>query len=413
MRTFFFLINFWLFITCSYVVNAQLQTEKDIEILRIIQKHRPGMGAVVPAKLGSMLGATHVGGKYFLSEEPYLIEGTKKLYDLGMKVCKLWFYKKPTGYQYHANWNLPENISLKQLAQHPYYQKAFEVPFSTFVLSTGTSINMLNADKAELEKEEQEYFELTKYLLETYRDRKVDFIFSNWEGDWIVRGGVGRDAQWGRVPLPSDYQKRFESMQRVFNTRQQAVQKARETVKGTKCRVFHSIEVNKVMDAMYGVPGLTTHVLPYVEVDMVSWSAYDATDFDKTGLDLYKGIDFIKSMMKPSSYAKNKIVYLGEIGISEMATKNLPQEFRDRWDTYLAVCFAQDIPYIIQWELYCNEPAVGKKIDQPSFTNDIKDLNGFWLLRPDGTKGYAMQYFDQLLKFAGRSIPFNELIIPE
>jgi hypothetical protein len=96
-----------------------------------------------------------------------------------------------------------------------------------------------------------------------------------------------------------------------------------------------------------------------------------------------------------------------------MATKNLPIEFRDRWDTYLAVCFAQKVPYIIQWELYCNEPASGKKIDQPAFTGDEKDLNGFWLLRPDGTKGYAMQYFDQLLKFEGRSIPFNELIIPE
>jgi hypothetical protein len=215
------------------------------------------------------------------------------------------------------------------------------------------------------------------------------------------------------VPLPADVENRFASMIRVFDNRQKAVDAARRAVVNAQCRVLHAIEVNKVMDAMYGVPTLTSHVLPYVQTDMVSWSAYDATDFDKTGLDLYKGIDFIKEKMKPTTYVKEKIVFLGEIGIPEMATKNLPVEFRDRWDTYLAVCFAQKVPYVIQWELYCNEPAGGKKIDQPAFTRTATELNGFWLLRPDGTKGYAMQYFDQLFKFAGRSIPFNEQIIPE
>jgi len=398
----------------SAVGFTQVQSVGDIEILKSIQRHRPLKGAVIPAGIRDMMGATHVGGKYFLSEEPYLVEGSKQIHSLGMGVCKLWFYKNVSGYQYHSSWSLPENVTLKELAMHPYYKAAFEVPFTTIVLSTGTAgINMLKADSASLEKEYREYYDLTRYLMETYRNRKVDFILSNWEGDWIVRGGVGRDAQWGRVPLPADVQDRFASMILVFDNRQKAVDAARRAVVNAQCRVLHAIEVNKVMDAMYGVPTLTSHVLPFVQTDMVSWSAYDATDFDKTGLDLYKGIDFIKEKMKPTTYVKEKIVFLGEIGIPEMATKNLPVEFRDRWDTYLAVCFAQKVPYIIQWELYCNEPAVGKKIDQPSFTNDIKDLNGFWLLRPDGTKGYAMQYFDQLLKFAGRSIPFIEQIIPE
>jgi hypothetical protein len=377
----------------------------DLEILKIIDRYRPLRGATIPADIKHRLGATHVGGKYFLSDEPYLIEGAKKLHELGFGVCKLWFYKQPSGYQYHSDWNLPVNVTLKQLAEHPYYQKAFDVPFSTFMLSTSADqINsMLKEDPEGLKKEEAEYYELTKYLLKRYKDREVNFILKNWEGDWILRGGVGQDAQWGRVAPPADLDLRLNRMKACFNARQTGVNRARKEVGGSKCKVYHAIEVNKVIDAMYGIPTVTTHILPYVAVDMVSWSAYDATDFDKTGLDLYKGIDFVRKQMKPAPNTGEKVVFIGEIGIPEMATKNLPEEFKLRWDTYTAVCLAQKIPYMVQWELYCNETARDvQPINQPAFTRNKADLNGFWLLKPDGTKGYAMQYFDWLLKNAGK-----------
>lgn len=236
----------------------------------------------------------------------------------------------------------------------------------------------------------------------------MNFILKNWEGDWIVRGGVGREAQWGRVQPPADMQKRFESLQKSFKARQDGVNKARAEVKNTKCKVYHAIEVNKVIDCMYGVPGLTTHVLPYVETDMVSWSAYDATDFDKTGLDLYKGISFLRDHVKPTAYVKKPIVFIGEIGIPEVVTKQQPSEFKERWDAYLAVCLAQKIPYMVQWELYCNE-ANEIKLDQPDFTKNNTDMRGFWLIRPDGTMGYGMEYFDGVLKSAGGKLKSKKI----
>lgn len=390
-------------------VNAQeapnkLKLKEELGILKIIDKHKISKGASIPQDIKSRLGATHVGGKYFLTKEPYLIEGAKQLHQLGFGVCKLWFYKNPSGYQYNSNWNLAPNISLKQLAQHPYYQQAFDVPFTTFMLSTGGSgiKSMVNVSDSGLVKEQQEYYELAKYLLQKYQDREVNFILKNWEGDWILRGGVGRDAQWGRVEPPADVTERFTSMIKAFKARQDGVNQARAEVQNTKCKVYHSIEVNKVIDAMYGVPTLTNDVLPHVEVDMVSWSAYDATDFDKRGVDLYRGIAYLRSKIKPTAYVKKPIVYIGEIGIPEMGTKNLPTEFEERWDNYLAVCLAQDIPYVVMWELYCNETAKDVKIEQPNFTTKETDLNGFWLLKPDGKPGYAMQYFDKVLKNAGK-----------
>lgn len=389
--------------------------DDNIKILTAIDKCRPLKGAIIPNDIKNRLGATHVGGKYYFTNEPYLIEGAKKLNELGMGVCKLWFYKSPSGYQYNSNWNLPKNITLVQLAQHEYYKQAFNFPFSTIILSTSADRinNQLDYDSVGLANEENEFFELTRYLLETYRNRKVNFILENWEGDWILRGGVGPNAQWGRIAPPADLDKRLTRMKHVFTARQKGVNRARTLVSKTQCKVYHAIEVNKVIDAMYGVPSVTTHILPYVEVDMVSWSAYDATDFDKTGIDLYKGIDFIKKQMKPTAFVKDKIVFLGEIGIPEMATKNLPEEFMERWDTYMAVCFAQKIPFIVQWELYCNETAKDIKINQPDSTKKNGDMNGFWFIKPDGTKSYVLTYFELLLKNAGKTIPVQQRRIHE
>ncbi len=381
-------------------------TLTDMQIMQVIDKHRPSKGLTIPANIKQLLGATHVGGKYFFTDEPYLVEGAKKMYDLGFGVCKLWFYKNQSGYQYNSQWNLPKEITLTELAKHSYYQQAFTVPFSTFILSTsaGKINDALDKDSAGLRKEEEEYYQLASYLLETYKARAVNFVLHNWEGDWVVRGGVGWKAQWGRVEPPADVNKRFEKAIAMYNARQKGVSRARTERPAGKCKVYHAIEVNKVIDCMKGVPGLTTHVLPHVEVDMVSWSAYDATDFDKTGLDLYKGIEFIRSQMKPTTYMKEKVIFLGEIGIPEISTKNLPVEFRERWDTYMAVCLAQDIRYVIQWELYCNEPAKGAIINQPAVAKTNLEMNGFWLIKPDGSKGYAMQYFDEILKQTSGSL---------
>lgn len=394
------------FLLISIVNTAFSQTRlSDDAIIKLIQKNKPLNGAKVPKNIKDIIGATHVGGKYNFTKEPYLLEGCKKLNDLGLGVCKLWFYKNQTGYMYNSDSSFCKVKTLKEMAQQSEFIQAFNIPFSTFILSTSANqTNMLEADSIGLVREELEYFELTKYLLDTYKNRDVKFILENWEGDWIVRGGVGWDAQWGRVDPPKNIEKKFKSLQLVFKARQNGVNRARAINKNSKCKVFHAIEVNKVIDAMYGVPSLTNNVLPFVDVDMVSWSAYDATDFDKTGIDLYKGIEYIKSKMNTSIYTKEKIVFLGEIGIPEMATKNVPKEFRERWDTYLAVCLLLKVPYFIQWELYCNEPAKGAIINYPDVAKSNTDMNGFWLIRQDGTKSYVMNYFDELISNAGKYI---------
>lgn len=395
-------------------VSAQLT---DDQILQNIEKHQPLKGAKISKNIQHKLGATHVAGKYYFTNEPYLIEGARKMNEMGYGVFKVWFRKTGSGYPYNSNWNLPAKLSLTELAQHPYWATTFDMPFSTFALSVdGAGVKTTDSSA---KAEEQEVYELTKYLLQRYKDRKIKFIIHNWEGDWMMRGGTGDYARWSRkageliravdgdrktVLVPADSMQRINAMAKWFTARQNGVARARAEFPNSSCTVYHAIEANKVMDSQEGIPGIVNSVLPLVETDMVSWSCYDG--MDQYGVKLYKGIEYIQSLMRPTSYMKGKkVVFLGEIGIPEQRYEGLTTQDAvvARWDAYIGVCEALNVPYIIQWELYCNEP----KNEELRKLNDVRktdEMRGFWLIRPDGTTSFAGAYFDRLLKNAGKKI---------
>ena len=401
---------------CSQT-KVDLHSMTDAQVLSSIAKHQPLNGAKIPTNIKHQLGATHVAGKYFFTNEPYLIEGCKKMTALGYGVVKLWFRKTGSGYPYNSNWNIDKDISLVDLAKHPYWQTCFDMPFSTIALSIeGAGIRTTDASA---KAEEDEIYALTKYLLEKYKDREITFILHNWEGDWMMRGGTGSSARWSRKPgeliravdgdrqtvlVPADSLDRINAMAKWFKARQDGVNRARAAVGRSKCKVMHAIEANKVMDSQQGIPGIVNSVLPLVETDMVSWSCYDG--MDEKGLKLYRGIEYIKQFIRPTPYMKGqKVVFLGEIGIPEQRYEGLTEKepVVKRWDAYIGVCQALKVPYIIQWELYCNEP----KNEELRKLNDVRktdEMRGFWLIRPDGTTGFAGEYFDQLLKNAGNKI---------
>ena len=66
----------------------------------------------------------------------------------------------------------------------------------------------------------------------------------------------------------------------------------------------------------------------------------------------------------------------------------------------MGVCEALQVPYIIQWELYCNEPK-NEELRKLNNVRTTEEMRGFWLIRPDGTLGFAGDYFNKVLKNAG------------
>jgi hypothetical protein len=373
------------------------------EIIEQARRARPLYGGLIPEDLNYRLGATHYDGRYYLTEEPFLLEGCQAVQQFGMNVVKLWLAPRLPGYAYNSEWNLSSDSELVDIARHAYFQAAFEMPFSTFVLEIapirGLRSNQQDQDFAD---DERQLHDLASYLMETYAERDVTFILQHWEGDWMLRQNAGLRWEPGG---PTDVQQRCEQFSRWLEARQQGVTRARQDTNAqqVKCKVLHATEVNRVMDLMRGIPTLTSHVLPHVEVDLVSWSCYDGM---RNEVDLWRGIELIRKHASPSPAFGDPVVFIGEVGIPEASRTE--EEIVNGWDRAMGVFLAQNIPWIVQWELYCNEPKAGDKSDYRVRT--AEEMRGFWLIRPDGSLSFGGQYIKKLLEHAGGVLPEEFLL---
>lgn len=78
----------------------------DDEIGMLIKKNSPLNGAKIPDEIKFRLWAAYVAGKYYLTDEPFLIEGCKAIQQLGLGIVKLWLQGDPEGeYPLNSKWN--------------------------------------------------------------------------------------------------------------------------------------------------------------------------------------------------------------------------------------------------------------------------------------------------------------------
>lgn len=379
----------------------------DEEILAKVTPLRPLKGGVVPANIATVLGTTHVGGRYHFTEKPFLLEGAEKVRSLGFRSVKFWFSSVERGYSFNSDWRLPEGHTLEQLARHPYFEAVFAMPFTVIALevmpvrtptASGRVIGDLLDPEYDFGRDETQVYELARHLYRTYRERDVTFLLQNWEGDWMFRGSA-RDG-WMRGEHPR-LERRVEAFTRWFSARQRGVERARAEAAGARCSVWHAVEVNRVFDLLKGIPTLTTHVLPQVRPDFISWSCYDglntsAGSADKSAVGLWRGLDLIQQHARTTRKDAfgRPAVFIGEIGFPENVTT--PGRAVEMMDGALGTLLARKVPFILYWELYCNERKDGTR-PKPVRSESAEELRGFWLVRPDGSLGGAGEYFGRLL----------------
>ena len=371
-------------------VKVTSKTAEDEKIQQLIDAHRPSRCQKLRRDFNARVGAAHVAGKYYLTSKPFLIEGAEKLLALGSRLGKFWFSPGTVAsdYPFNSHWERCE--TLVDLAHSGYFQQLFALPFSTFILETSMRNEWSpNGDKevdGSLNDVTQAYFDLAAHLYKVFRDRKVTVILQHWEGDWMLRAGGGE--LWN--PPPADWKERCEWMQRL-KAWQAGVTKARAQFgKGAKCRVAHAAEVNRVADLWKGIPTMTEHVLPGVELDLVSYSCYDGM---KNGVTLWKCIAEIKRHARTTGLFGKNAVYIGEVGIPE---NDQPEHLFERWDELFGAVLAAKAPYIAMWELYCNElnPRISPPPEVP--VKNFNDVRGFWLVRPDGSLSETGKFFTHL-----------------
>jgi hypothetical protein len=376
--------KYWLLMLAVLLISGCVQKN---------QENIPGKAETKSVR--DIVGSTHVTGRYFLTEKDYLNEGADQILELGSRVIKVWFYGKrhehpASVYSFNSQW--PEVNSLAEGAKLPYYKALFEKPFTTYILVV-TSLGRKDdywregITEEDIKDEQQQFYELTKYLLTAYSGTGKTFVLQHWEGDWMVRGTVDASIEPKESAL--------ENMVKWLNARQNGVTRARKEVPHKDVNVYHAAEVNLVVSSMdTGKPNMVNKVIPFTHLDLVSYSAWDsAVSHCQDPNVLRKALEFIAKNAPDSEAFGDKNVYIGEFGWAEniFGAENMTMVLSQAVNTGLAF----GCPYIVYWQLYCNEPA---NLNATFPAKNNKDVKGFWLIRPDGSKSPAWDYFKNLLK---------------
>ncbi|HVS00758.1 MAG TPA: hypothetical protein VMW27_29325 [Thermoanaerobaculia bacterium] len=341
------------------------------------------LSAAVEAR--DVLGAAHVAGKYNFTGDDYLNEGADRLLDLGTRVIKVWFRLDPEAYYpFNSDWS-PAPANLVELAQKPYYQELFAKPFTTYFLViapvTVTSQFLDGMTPEETAAEREHMRSLAAYLLTTYAWSGKTFVLQNWEGDHLMRQGLPAGVE----PYPN----RIQGMRDWWTARQEGVEQARREVAAQGVTVAHAAEVNLITEAMAGKITATNDVLPFIHPDLVSYSSWDVR-FDRA--QLVQALDYLEEKTPDSALFGDRNVYLGEFGgvRDQMAVgADIPTVIQGLAEAALG----WGVRWAVYWQVYCNSTVRDLHGRRPA----VRDMRGFWLVRPDNRKTRMWETFQKRL----------------
>lgn len=293
-----------------------------------------------------------------------MVETARGMLELGSDILKISLSPQSYG--------IPTDraMSLVEIASRiPEFRTVLDLPFRTILCWAQPRIGRQGrifdaADTAEWEEAVyRQMYDLALWLLRTYSGSGKTFLLGNWEGDWILLGGY----DFTRDPDP----RVLASMIRYFEVRQAAVEAARREVEHADVWIGHYIELNRPLDAKdRGKARLANAVLPEVEVDLVSYSAYDALKPDR----IAEALDYIEQQARFTSYFDDhyeKKVFVGEYDAYEDYHVNGyadPHRQVDNTLRVIRVALEWGVPFVLFWEYYNNE------------SERLIHGGGFWLI---------------------------------
>ena len=408
------------------------------QINTILDQHDPNKGASVP-QIQHVFGASHISGWYNFTDRPYLLEGLDTYKDFGATSLKTTLTSINGNMEsaYHFNDTWPNFANLKEVAQHEHIDSLFKrthIKKHTFWTTTknqsfykeGPDFNHAN-----YLDQEQQFYDLTKHLLESYGAMDKTFTYQNWEGDWMLRG---EGVAWENDPnlIPDDVDWKIEGMARLFRARQRGTERARNEITGTTAKVFHAIEFNKLWMSSGGsritmmennTPSVLGNVIPSTRIDLSSWSAYDGGWYNSNyplGHAMWKGLEIARYFTtETGDLPENFPVQIGEFGINENPPyyEGISNQtgITNRYARYIGVALGLGIPNFYLWNLYGNDKAgpdgfTWEKDTQYDTTFLYDYLVGKWLIEPDGTWGVAATFLMEQWASTLSSDDFNESI---
>ncbi|MCK9479130.1 MAG: copper amine oxidase N-terminal domain-containing protein [Firmicutes bacterium] len=364
-----------------------------------------------PENLADVLTVCHMSAYYNFTDENVLNEGADKILEMGGRSIKVWFNPRvlKTAYKYNSNWPDLEDLSITKLAKTEHFKQLFNKPFTSFILNAYEYPLVDWKDGFSEEEKEfihKEFYELTEYLLTTYKGSGKTFVISTWEGDGALKV---KDLDEKEREIA------YEGMAAWLNARQDAITKAREEIGMDGVKVVGAAEFNYIPSAkeredkkfenMYGDDitfGVDT-VVPNTRMDLYSFSTW-GTNIRGLEESLIEKLDYYASKAPDSEMYGSKNIFLGEFGARELQHapfKNYPGGTGDGQLDIIRnqVKYAIDwgVVYASYWTLYCNGILDDDiKADLERKTTDNSLFQGLWLIRADGSLPPVWHYFNKL-----------------
>lgn len=354
--------------------------------------------------IGEVFGVTHAGGQYCLTSKPFLEEGAQAIAEMGTKCIKVWFEHAGKKYPYNSTWpaNI-ENFNSLQLARTDYFKQLFEMPFKVYSLEYSDATVNWKDGLSEVEKNKvySNMYNLSVYLLNTYKQSGKTFIVQNWEGD----GHLNVEALSSeKVPTA------IQGMIDWINTRQAAVTQARKDAGTNGVVVVHAMEFNYVLVTNRKGPFVIDVIVPKTRCDLYSYSSYSSRSMTELS-SVVNRLEYIKTKIPQSDLYGSHNLMIGEFGYEERGPWPYDKgisESNGNAQLYsisgqLKYFLEFGVSYVFYWQVYCNgEVDDSGKTSLSTEPQGIriltdKNLKGYWLIRPDGTKPPVYDYLKDLL----------------
>ncbi len=369
--------------------------------------------AVVPLK--DRIGVTSWGLRYCPGIQPNensLVKSSELIAEIGVSVIKISF-GNPNSHYRLDDWSSTDLSSFVTQAQDPSYKAVLDNPsFKTYYLhitEMRSSVNYSDGlSNDEYNKVFKEMYDFTTYLLTTYEGTGKTFIIHNWEADNAL--GTNYNSVESKLL--------YRNYADWINARQDGVNKARDDFGMTKSknvRVFHALEINKLVKED-NILRCVTGVVPYTYCDLYAYSSYESKDqgvvesVDDVVTRLTSLLEYYEENLPPIEeypqevYFKKHRLTITECGYPDKQDGYTGERTKMVVEGHLRTMLSFGLQHFVFWEICCNE-VIG---NNASTINSLRgealrnyefkpyDLNGFYLIRPDGVKTYTYNYLQKV-----------------
>jgi hypothetical protein len=301
-----------------------------------------------------VLGTHAISGSYQFTSDNKLVEQAKRIREMGSNILKISLGKNSPDI-YGINEVIKSTNTLSLFTNNIPYKNVCDMDFKYifFWVHTLTNVDWKNDMGAASEKIiYDEMYDFASYILKTYDNSGKTFFIGNWEGDWLLIPNYDRTV----TPSPTF----IANMTKWFQVRQRAIDDAKKASTSKNVSIYHYIEANLVLKAMNGEPAVASSVLPNVNVDLVSYSSYEAIkdkNYAQKKIELDNIFKYLEAQLKPKSEIPfSRRVFIGEYGYQANAAK--PETIQKQFDEtkeIMKITFELNLPFALHWQMYNNE----------------------------------------------------------